>query len=124
MNLNKGEKYTDLSYLKIISKGNTAFEQKMLNTFINQASTDLRDLKQALASQDWDTIGMISHKMKGSLQFVGLNILHGDILALEILAKLKTEPQKATETISVISNVIGLAIEEIKNELIIFETKE
>lgn len=120
MNLNKGKKYTDFSYLRALSKGNTSFEQKMLNTFILQTSEDVLKLKKAAANADWDSIFMIAHKIKPSLQFVGLDLLRGDILSLEILAKQKTDISKAAEIISIISNVIDLAVEEIKEELIVF----
>lgn len=121
MNLNEDKKYTDLAYLHTISKGNTSFEQKMLSTFVSQARTDVQKLKDALAVRDWDTIYLLAHKMKPSLQFVGLNLLLGDILSLESLAKQKNDFNRAAETISVISNVINIAIEEIKEELIVFE---
>jgi HPt (histidine-containing phosphotransfer) domain-containing protein len=121
MNLNEGKKYTDLSYLYSISKGNTGFVQKMLRTFIEQANADVKKLKSALDMEDWDTIFLIAHKIKPSLQFVGLSLLHADILSLEVLAKQKGNAQKAAEVISVISNVISIAIEEIKEELIVFE---
>jgi HPt (histidine-containing phosphotransfer) domain-containing protein len=120
MNLNEGKKYTDLSYLRMISKGNTSFEQKMLHTFIKQSAADVICLKQAIKNSDWDTMFLMAHKMKPSLQFVGLDILHGDLLSLEILAKQKIDIQKAAELVSAISNVIDMAISEVKEELIIF----
>jgi len=118
--LSSGEKYTDLSYLHTISKGNTSFEQKMLTTFIHQFGTDINKLKEALDDRDWATLFLIAHKMKPSLQFVGLNLLQKDIVMLETLAKQKNDPEKTAEVISVISDVIRQAMEEIKAELIVF----
>jgi len=119
MNLNNDKKYTNLSYLHSISKGNTGFEQKMLNTFIGQAGTDIKKLKQALLQKDWDTIYLIAHKLKPSLQFVGLDVIHGDVLSLELYAKQKNNIDKAAELVSTISTIIELAIEEIKEELVV-----
>jgi HPt (histidine-containing phosphotransfer) domain-containing protein len=120
MNLHKGKKYTDLSYLRKLSKGNTSFEQQMLNTFIKQSCADVQKLKSAIAVEDWDTIFLIGHKMKPSLHFVGLGLLLGDLLSLEILAKQKKDIEKAAEIVSTISNVIDLAVEEVREELIVF----
>jgi HPt (histidine-containing phosphotransfer) domain-containing protein len=121
MNLHQGKKYTDLSYLHTLSKGNTSFEQKMLKTFIQQTTTDMKKLKQSLDDEDWDSIFLIAHKMKPSLQFVGLSLLHGDVLSLETLARQRNDVHKTAELISEISSVIDLAMEEIKEELIVFE---
>jgi HPt (histidine-containing phosphotransfer) domain-containing protein len=120
MNLNQDKKYTDLTYLKKISKGNTSFEQKMLSTFVAQASADIQKMKDSLASRDWESIYMLAHKMKPSLQFVGLNLLLSDLLSLESVAKQKNDLNRAAETISMISTVIDIAIGEIKEELIVF----
>jgi HPt (histidine-containing phosphotransfer) domain-containing protein len=87
MNLNDGRKYTDFSYLRTISKGNTRFQQKMLTTFIKQSAEDIKKLKLAIGERNWEAVFMIAHKMKPSLHFVGLNMLLGDLLSLEILAK-------------------------------------
>ena len=117
MNLNNDKKYTNLSYLRSISKGNTGFEQKMLSTFVTQAGADIKKLKQSLLGGDWDTIYLIAHKLKPSLQFVGLDVIHGDVLSLELYAKQKTNMDKTAELISTISTIIELAIEEVKEEL-------
>lgn len=117
MDTNKQKKYTDLSYLHSISKGNTAFEQRMLSAFVEQSATDVQRLKNALLATDWDTIYLIAHKMKPSLQFVGLNILQPEILQLETASQQKSDLDKVTESISNVSTIIGIAIEEIKEEL-------
>lgn len=124
MNLNNGKKYTDLTYLRSVSKGNVSFEQKMLNTFIQQSSADIQKLKQALAVEDWETMRLIAHKTKPSLQFLGLQSLQADMHLLETIAKQRSDLDKATELISNISTVIAIAIEEIKDELITFDASK
>ncbi len=111
------KKHIDLTYLRTVSKGNVAFEQKMLDTFINQAIVDLGNLKKALANKDWEELYMIAHKMKPSLHFVGLDQYIGDILSIELYAKQKSDNDQLKEHVSTISNVIELAVEESKEEL-------
>lgn len=123
MNLNKDKKETDLTYLRSVSKGNTGFEQKMLNTFVQQTGSDILKLQGALQSGDWETMHMIAHKMKPSMQFVGLTKLHEDVQTLEATAKQGKDMQKASELISGIASTIQIAIREIKEELLSFEKK-
>jgi HPt (histidine-containing phosphotransfer) domain-containing protein len=120
MNLNNARKYTDLSYLHSVSKGNVSFEQRMLNTFISQMGTDMQKLKQAVAVKDWEAIHMIAHKMKPSLQFVGLLVLQADVHTLESLGKQKAEFEKVSELVSHVSAIMEIAIEEVKDELLSF----
>jgi HPt (histidine-containing phosphotransfer) domain-containing protein len=123
MNLNKGKKYTDLTYLRSVSKGNTSFEQKMLSTFVQQVTTDMEKLRQAWSVQDWETIRMIAHKMKPSLQFVGLHLLQADMHDLEMIAKQRNDPERTAELVSSVTTLMSLAVEEIKDELISFNTR-
>jgi HPt (histidine-containing phosphotransfer) domain-containing protein len=123
MDLNNGKKYTDLSYLRTVSKGNTGFEQKMLNAFITQAGTDIKRLKQGLLVMDWDTIHLIAHKLRPSLQFVGIHVLQADMHQLETIAKQKTDFDKVTELVSHISTIMEIAIEEVKDTLLSFGKK-
>jgi HPt (histidine-containing phosphotransfer) domain-containing protein len=124
MNLNEGKRYTDLSYLRSVSKGNVSFEQKMLQTFIHQADSDVQKLRQAVVVMDWDTIHLIAHKMKPSLQFVGLECLKADMHTLETIAKQHSDFDRVTSLISHIFTVIGIAIEEIKDDLISFDKNQ
>lgn len=120
MDINK-KKYTDLTYLRSISKGNTAFEQRMLSAFVEQAAADVQRLKNAVQQADWDMIYMIAHKMKPSLQFVGLDLLQPDILSLEMAARQKKDMDKVADVVSNVSTIIGIAIEEVKEEPGIFD---
>jgi HPt (histidine-containing phosphotransfer) domain-containing protein len=123
MDLNDGKKYIDLSYLRSITKGNVSFEQKMLNTFILQSGADIQKLRDAVVVMDWDTIHLIAHKMKPSLQFVGLHVLQADVHTLETMAKQRLDFDKVTELISHVFTVMGIAIEEVKDELLSFGNK-
>jgi HPt (histidine-containing phosphotransfer) domain-containing protein len=123
MNSKSDKRYTDLTYLRSVSKGNVSFEQRMLNTFIQQTSSDMQKLRQALSEKDWNTIYQIAHKMKPSLHFVGIQVLQSDVHTLEIIAKQNQDPDKITELISRISTLMEMAIEEIKDELVPFDEK-
>jgi len=88
----------------------------MLSAFVEQAAVDVQRLKNALAAKDWDTIYLIAHKMKPSMQFVGLDVLQPDILSLEVASKQQTNIDEVAELISTVSTIIAIAIEEIKEE--------
>ena len=118
MTLNyNNKKYTDLTYLHELSKGNADFELKMINTFVNQAQVDVQKMKQALVDKNWDVIYLIAHKMKASLHFVGLSSLHADMLSVELYAKQRTNFQELPELISSISSIIEIAIDELNDEI-------
>jgi HPt (histidine-containing phosphotransfer) domain-containing protein len=53
----------DLSELRQVTAGNRIFFNKMVKTFISNASEDLLLMKQYLNKQEWKNVGELAHKM-------------------------------------------------------------
>ncbi len=63
----------DLSYLQEISGGDPFFVQKMVETFIEDATLAIRQLREALLQEDWETLQRTAHSMKPNLHMMGLH---------------------------------------------------
>lgn len=75
---------TNLDALYELSKGSTGFIKEMIGIFIEQSSVDIRRIDNAIREGDFETIHNLSHRMKGTVSFIGLKSL--------------TEPLKRMET--------------------------
>ena len=69
----KEEQLYDLSSLKLISRGNEAFVQKMVNIFCSETPEMFDRMEEALHSGNLDKMKETAHKMKPSID--GLNIV-------------------------------------------------
>jgi PAS domain S-box-containing protein len=65
----------DLSQLQNMSRGNDDFVQKMLSIFVNLVDENTLSLEKAMASDDLETIKKIAHKIKPSIDQLGINSL-------------------------------------------------
>lgn len=65
----------NLDALYELSKGSTGFIKEMIGIFIEQSSVDIRRIDAAIHEGDFETIHHLSHRMKGSITFIGLKDL-------------------------------------------------
>ena len=73
----------DLSMVRAVSGGDEAFVKKMIDIFLTTIPQSLADLQQHAAAEDWEALGKSAHKLKSTIDSMGINALKQDIRALE-----------------------------------------
>jgi CheY-like chemotaxis protein len=110
-------RYTDLTFLKSIAKGSAEFMNKIINSFINQTSDELKNIQAYLTQQNWAGIQSSAHKIKPSFHFVGITELKDPIANLEKYAKERVNLEAIPGLVHKVVEVCNKAIEELKQEL-------
>ena len=108
---------TDLSYLEMVSDGDQDFIKQVVESFIDNNAKILQSLKEEQASENWIGMGQLIHKIKPSLEMVGLTPLKEKIVTAE--HNLKNETNIA-ETLPLVDEIIAncnKAIDELKDEI-------
>jgi CheY-like chemotaxis protein/HPt (histidine-containing phosphotransfer) domain-containing protein len=73
----------NLAFLEKMSQGNQAFVNKMLNIFCNLITSSIEDFETALEKGDIETINKTAHKIKPSIEQMGISLLKEPVLKLE-----------------------------------------
>ena len=81
----------DLSYIYEVCDGDPAFLTEMVSTFLRDTPELLQMLENHLSKEEWKQAARIAHKIKPSMQFVGLNGCMEALKELEQIASGKTE---------------------------------
>ncbi|MCC8407415.1 response regulator [Mucilaginibacter sp. UR6-1] len=76
-------KLYDLSIIDSISKGNQAFNNKMIKMFCDITAQDMSKMKDVAAAQDWQTVSSLAHKLKSTVGNMGVEVLKDPIRELE-----------------------------------------
>ena len=85
------DKVTNLEYLNELAKGDTDFIKEMITIFLTENPEELKTLELAMQETNFEQIKAISHHMKSTIPFVGIDVLIGkDLLDIEKLASEKT----------------------------------
>jgi HPt (histidine-containing phosphotransfer) domain-containing protein len=84
-------KITNLDYLNELSKGDPAFINEMVTIFLTENPEEVRILEEAIKEKNYETIKSMSHHMKSTIPFVGIDVIIGkDLTDIEKLAEEKT----------------------------------
>ncbi len=90
-------KLYDLSKLEAMSRGDNGFIKKMVSLFIEQVKVSLAEINSAHKKNDWDTVHKIAHRIKPSIDNMGIQILYNTVREIE----------KESKSINGPSNVIN-----------------
>lgn len=85
-NMESAHALFDLSKLQEISKGNKAFVEKMVQLFSTQAPLSVKEIKEAYAFQDLEKVKAVAHRLKPSIDNMGIQSLTREIRQIEALA--------------------------------------
>ena len=79
----KTEKLYDLSFLDKLGGGQDKFKKEMIEIFVRVIEKETENLKDALERKDFSKINSIAHKIKPSVDQMGIKTLYENTRALE-----------------------------------------
>ncbi|MFK8162939.1 MAG: PAS domain S-box protein [Lewinella sp.] len=77
----------DLTKLKELSRGDEEFVDNMIEIFLQHTPPALEVIEQALATEDYDTLARVVHRIKPSIESMGISQLDGVAKDIERYAK-------------------------------------
>lgn len=77
----------DLSYLREVASGSAEFMIEMIDIFLDQTPGYFEKLDAAIKAADWKTVAEVSHKIKPTMVFMGVDATKYDIGGIERKAR-------------------------------------
>ncbi|MFL5752332.1 MAG: PAS domain-containing protein, partial [Bacteroidia bacterium] len=107
------EKIVDLQALKELTDGDTAIMSQMISVFKTQTSESLNRLEEGVRSGNWKTVYEMVHKIKPSVDFIGIKQLKNVINEAEQYASEQSHLDALPVMITEITSVCREAIKEL-----------
>src|SRR5260221_9781970 len=107
----------DLTMVQSVSGGDEGFIKKMVALFIETVPQNVQDMKKALQEENWDQVGKTAHKLKSTIDSMGIKSIRQEIRAVEANDKQKEAVQELTALIGTIDTVISECIVQLKAEV-------
>jgi CheY-like chemotaxis protein/HPt (histidine-containing phosphotransfer) domain-containing protein len=111
-------KLYDLSMVRSVSGGDDDFIKKMVILFIETVPQNVGELNKALKNEDWDQVSKMAHKLKSTVDSMGITSLKTDIRTVEANAKQKESLQQLPSLASKIEAVINDCIKQLHEEIL------
>ena len=96
----------NLSYLVALCDGDDEFMNTIIASFVDEMPGLLSTIRQKMAEGDWKSVGELAHKMKPSVQFVGMD---------DTVAKAKSIEHYCREA-EVCPNRVSLLVSDVTEE--------
>ncbi len=108
---------TNLDYVRELSEDNDEFFREFLELFINTTPETLENLNRSIKASDWEGVRQAAHKMKPSLNYLGMTTTRETAVKVEEYAKEKKNVEEIPQMIEQLNADCEKAITEIKAEL-------
>jgi CheY-like chemotaxis protein/HPt (histidine-containing phosphotransfer) domain-containing protein len=107
----------DLSMVQSVSGGDEGFIRKMVALFIETVPQNLQDLKNALQEKNWDLVGKTAHKLKSTIDSMGIKSIRQEIRTVEANARQKEGLDAVEPLVTTIDAVIRECIGQLQAEV-------
>src|SRR5580693_9893527 len=74
----------NLGKLQEVAKANQSFIDKMVNIFIDQGPKSVKEIQEAHESKDMVKVRNVAHRMKSSINNMGITSLKNEIIEIEL----------------------------------------
>jgi CheY-like chemotaxis protein len=109
-----GEKLYDLSMVQSIAGGDETFIKKMVQIFLDTIPPSVDQLKDELQQQNWDALSKLAHKMKSTIDSMGISRLKEVIRTIEANGKHKNDLGSLPANVKQVDDVLKDCIQQLK----------
>jgi len=106
----------DLTQLRAMSRGKEEFVQQMLQVFINTATSAVSEIQEAFHTNVLQTIHKTAHRIKPSIDNMGIFSLKEDIRTLEKFSLEEKGRPELEKLIQKVTETLNEVVEKIKSE--------
>ncbi len=106
----------NLSKVYALSDNDSEFVNEILTLFVTEVPDDLLQIKEGIKKKDHKHAYAYAHKIKPTLDLLGLNVAFEEILQLEAWTKTEGKKKDIEDTFKSIKTKVNDAIKEIKKD--------
>jgi HPt (histidine-containing phosphotransfer) domain-containing protein len=111
-------KLYDLTMIQSVSGGDEEFIKKMIALFIETVPHNIHEMVDAVNNKNWDQAGKMAHKLKSTIDSMGIKSIRDDIRKIESLSKEQKQLDEIPPLVLHIRTVIDSCIEQLRAGLL------
>lgn len=110
-------KLYDLNMIRSVSGGDEAFIKKMILLFIETVPQNVQELVDATGLKNWEQVAKMAHKLKSTIDSMGIRSLHNQIRTVELQAKNGEHLEQMPEMVRHVESVVSVCIQQLRSEV-------
>jgi CheY-like chemotaxis protein len=110
-------KLYDLAMIRSVSGGDEAFIKKMILLFIETVPQNVQELVDATSLKNWEQVAKMAHKLKSTIDSMGIRSLHDQIRMVEFQAKNGEHLDRMPDMVRHVESVVSVCIQQLRGEV-------
>jgi CheY-like chemotaxis protein/HPt (histidine-containing phosphotransfer) domain-containing protein len=110
-------KLYDLNMIRSVSGGDEAFIKKMILLFIETVPQNVKELVDATSNKNWEQVAKMAHKLKSTIDSMGIRSLHDQIRKIEQQAKKVEQTDQMPAMVHHVASMVSLCIQQLRSEV-------
>jgi PAS domain S-box-containing protein len=110
------EKLYDLSMVQTIAGGDAGFVKKMVQLFIETVPPSMVDIEKETSQQNWVNVSKLAHKMKATIDSMGIVKLKEVVRVIEANGKKGEEVDKIPALVQEVIQVLDRCVSQLKKD--------
>jgi HPt (histidine-containing phosphotransfer) domain-containing protein len=106
----------NLAKVYALSDNDPEFVLQIVNLFVTEVPDDLEQIKEGIKKKDHKHAYAYAHKIKPTLDLLGLKVAFEEILQVEAWTKAEGEKKEIKETFKSVKNQVEDAVKELKKD--------
>ncbi len=106
----------NLSKVYALSDSDNEFVMQIIDLFLSEIPEDLKEVKIGIEEKDYKKAHAFAHKIKPTLDLMGMNVAFEEILLVEAWAKNEGKRKEIKETYKSIKLQVDNAVKEITKD--------
>ena len=99
-----------------ISENDIEFALQIVNLFLQEVPDELKSIKVGIDEKDYSRVYSAAHKIKPSLDLLGMDLAYDENLQIMAWSKLEGKKKEIKETYKSLKERVDLAVKEIKKD--------
>ena len=106
----------NLSKVYALSDNDEEFVKQIIDLFVSEVPADLKQIELGIKEKDHKLAYSYAHKIKPTLDLLGMTTAHQEILEVEAWTKREGKRKEINDTFDSIKNQVDKTIKEIKKD--------
>lgn len=108
------EKLYDLSMVESIAGGDESFTKRMVQIFLDTMPPSIAQMQAELKQQNWDALSKLAHKIKSTIDSMGIDKLKDVIRSIELNGKQKQNLDSMPAWVQQVDEVLQDCVQQLK----------
>lgn len=106
----------NLSKVYAISDNDVDFARQIVVLFLEEVPAEVKNIRKGLKEKDHTMVYHAAHKIKPTLDLLGMDLAYEDVLAIESWSRAEGRKKEIKEIVKSLKNYVKLTVKELKKD--------